>query len=153
MKQELSLQEKRKWIRAAFWGYKANKTRLPFLEKQYEEIPMPTPGGGFSSSGKAGGNGVEKSMMHYLFERNELERLIQECKNKISLVEKTVSHLEVEDYAKGRRYSAYLRCRFMRGMSYTAAAVECEIPERTAGYWLAEIMNVAYAIAEMEKYI
>ena len=150
------MKDKQKWVKRAFHGYWADKARLPKLRDELANIDIPGCGSGDPSkpftSGSAG-NGVEKSVLQYLAEKERISLAIKDCENRIALVDKTLEHFSVEELAKGRKQGKYIRCRFLRGMSYTRAANECEISESTAGYWLTEIMTVAYAIAEMEGYI
>lgn len=146
------INDKRKWIKSAFHSYYKNKVRLPQLKSDYAKIPIPFGGGGSGGGGASSENGVEKSVLHYLADRERMERAIKDCENKISLVEKTLQHFTVEEAAKGKRHRKYIECRFLRGMSYTRAAVECEIAERTSDLWQEEIFNVAEAIAEIEGY-
>lgn len=145
--------DKRKWVKTAFHRYYANKARVLQLKEDYERVSIPGVGGGGGSGAHSCENGVEKSVLHYLADRERFARLIKDCENQIALVEKTLRHFSVEERARGRRHTKYIRCRFMQKMSYTRAAVECEIAESTAALWLEEILNVAYAIAEMEGYI
>ena len=146
------INDKRKWIKSAFQCYYKNKARLPQLKVDYAKIPIPFGGGGGGGGGSSSENGVEKSVLHYLADRERMERAIKDCENKIAVVEKTLQHFSVEEAAKGKRHRKYIECRFLRGMSYTRAAIECGISESTAGYWVEEIYTVAYAIAEIERY-
>ena len=150
------MSDKRKWIKSAFQGYYNNKIKLPQLKADYEKIPIPGLGCGdptqpYVHSGT--NNGTEKSVLQYLVDRERIERAIRECENKIAVVDKTLRHFSVEEAAKGKKHRKYIEYRFLRGMSYTRAAVECGIAERTSDFVLEEIMTVAYAIAEMEGYI
>ena len=151
---EIDLTDKRKWVRKAFMCYKSNRSRLPALKELYERVELPgVGGGGASTTAPTGGNGVERSMVHYLAEREKYEKAIKECENKIKLVDMTLKHFEVEEQAKGKKHSKYIRCRFLQGMSYARAAVECDLRERTSDFVIEEIMTVAYAIAEIERFI
>lgn len=150
-----TMTEKQKWIKSAFHGYYKNKARLPQLKADYDKIAMPGCGGfdpskPYTSGG--GGNGVEKSVLQYLADRERMERAITDCQNKLSVVEKTIQHFSIEAQAKGKRHRHYIECRFLRCMSYTRAAIECQVSERTTDFWLEEIYTVAYAIAEIERY-
>lgn len=147
------IENKRKWVKTAFHRYYANKARLLQLKEDYERVSIPGVGGVGSSGAHSCENGVEKSVLHYLADRERFERLIKDCENQILLVEKTLRHFVVEEHAKGKRHAKYIHCRFMQRMSYTRSAVECGIAESTAAFWLEEILTVAYAIAEMEGYI
>lgn len=144
---------KRKWVKEAFYHYYENKMRLKNLKAEYAAMPIPgASGGNAGGGGHSFGNGVEKSVMHYLIDREKLERSIKECENKIALMDKTLRHFTVEQQAKGKRYAKYIQCRFLCEMSYRRSAVECGIAERTADFWLDEIFTVAEAIAEIEGY-
>ena len=137
-----TMNEKQKWIKSAFHGYQKNKERILQLREEYAKIAMPGCGGfdpskPYTSGGN--GNGVEKSVLQYLADRERMERAIADCQNKLSVVDKTLHHFSVEETAKGKKHRKYIECRFLRCMSYTRAAVECEISESTAGYWLEEI--------------
>ena len=145
--------DKRKWVKTAFHRYYANKARLLQLKEDYERVSIPGVGGGGGSGAHSCENGVEKSVLHYLADRERFARLIKDCENQIALVEKTLRHFAVEEQAKAKRHAQYIRCRFIQRMSYTRAAVECGLAERTSDFVLEEIMTVAYAIAEMEGYI
>lgn len=150
------MQDKRKWVKSAFHGYYKNKAKLPQMKLDYERIPIPGGGSGnfgnnFSDSG--GENGTEKSVLKYLIDRERLEKAIKDCENKIAVVDKTLQHFSIEEHAKGKKHCQYIRCRFLRNMSYTRAAVECDLRERTSDFVIEEILTVAYAIAEMEGYI
>lgn len=151
-----AVNDKQKWVRSAFHGYYRNKARLPQLKIDYEKIAIPCAGGqdyGKPFVKSSAGNGVEKSVLQYLADRERMERAVKDCENKIALVEKTMQHFSVEEAAKGKRHRQYIEYRFLRCMNYTRAAIECNISESTAGYWLEEVYTVAYAIAEIEGYI
>ena len=145
---------RRKWVRRAFTNYNLNKSRLSQLKSDYANCEIPTTGSGGGGGGTHGNeNGVEKSVLHYLAQREKLERAVKSCERQIALVDKTLHHFTIEEWAKGKRHKQYIENRFLRSMSYRRAAVECEISESTAGYWLEEIYTVSETIAEMEGYL
>ena len=151
----MNVQEKQKWVKSAFHGYYRNKARLPQLKADYEKISIPFGGGQDPNKPyvkSSAGNGVEKSVLQYLVDRERMEKAIRDCENKLAVVDKTIQHFSVEEAAKGKKHRKYIEYRFLRCMSYTRAAIECEISESTAGYWTEEIYTVAYAIAEIERY-
>ena len=146
--------KRRSWVRRAFFNYKNNKVRLVRLKSDYDSCEIPSVGGG-NGCGTSGSNenGAEKSMLHYLAERERLERAVKSCEWQIALVDKTLEHFAVEDDAEGTRYKRYIECRFLRGMSYHRAAVECELAERTSDRVISRIFDRAEAIAEIEGYL
>ena len=151
-----SVIDKQKWVKSAFHGYYRNKERLPDLKDTFDKISVPGFGGKYLNQPyvkSSAGNGVEKSILQYLFDRERIEKAISDCERKISLVEKTIQHFSIEEAAKGKKHRQYIEYRFIRGMSYTRAAIECGLRERTSDFVIDEIMTVAYAIAEMEGYI
>ena len=146
--------KRRSWVRRAFFNYKNNKVRLVKLKRDYDSCEIPSVGGG-NGCGTSGSheNGAEKSVIHYLAERERLERAVKSCEWQIALVDKTLEHFAVEELLKGMPHKRYIECRFLRGMSYRRAAVEFEVAESTAGYWMEEIYNTAEMIAEIEGYL
>lgn len=145
---------RRKWVRRAFTNYNLNKSRLLQLKSDYANCEIPTTGSGGGGGGTHGNeNGVEKSVLHYLAQREKLERAVKSCERQIALVEKTLYHFAVEEGAEGTRHKQYIECRFIRGMSYKRAAVECEVAERTADRLANRIFDRAEAIAEIEGYL
>lgn len=148
-----NFKKRRSWVRRAFFNYNINKSRLSQLKSDYEHCEMPGTGSGGNGVGKSSENGVEKSVLHYLSEREKLERAVKSCEAQIELVDKTLQHFKVEEGAKGKQHKRYIECRFVKGMSYRRAAIECEVPESTAGYWLEEIYTTAETIAQIEGYL
>lgn len=145
---------RRKWVRRAFTNYNLNKSKLSQLKSDYANCEIPTTGSGGGGGGTHGNeNGVEKSVLHYLAQREKLERAVKSCERQIALVDKTLHYFTVEECAEGTRYKHYIECRFLRGMSYTRAAVECEVAERTADRLVNRIFDTAEAIAEIEGYL
>lgn len=151
----MDVTQKQKWIKNAFHCYYKNKQRLPQLKADYERIAIPMSGGQDPNKPyvkSSVGNGVEKSVLEYLFSRERYENMIKDCEDKIAVVEKTMQHFSVEETAKGKKHRKYIECRFVKGMSYTASAIECDLRERTSDFVIEEIMTVAYAIAEIEGF-
>lgn len=148
------MESAKKWVKSAFHEYYKNKGKLLQLKSDYQKISIPGAGGQTGLPGHGSGtNGVEKSVLHYLVDKERIENAIKDCENKIAVVEKTLHHFTMEEIAKGKKHSKYIRCRFLKCMSYTRAAIECEISERASDYWIEEIFNMAIAIAEAEGYI
>lgn len=146
--------KRRSWVRRAFFNYKNNKVRLVKLKSDYDSCEIPSVGGcnGCGTSGSHE-NGAEKSVIHYLAERERLERAVKSCELQIALVNKTLYHFAVEEGAEGTRHKRYIECRFLRGMSYRRAAVECELAERTSDRVISRIFDTAEMIAEIEGYL
>lgn len=129
--------DKRKYVKQSFQMYLNNKRRL-------EALNIPGLGGvdySRAAIGHSEANGVETQVVKYLDEKNALEK-------RVELVKRTIEHFKVECAAKGKGHYKYICARWLRRMSYRRAAIECEIPERTAGFWIEEIYTIAEAIAE-----
>lgn len=130
--------EKRKYIKRAFKDYVQNK-------KELSTIPIPGQSGldyskpAISSDGNE--NCVEKQIISYVDKKRRLEKQVE-------IVKRTLEHFRMEFLAKGKRHYLYICARWIKQMSYRRAAIECEISESTAGFWIEEIYTVAQTYAE-----
>lgn len=130
--------EKRSYIRSAFKDYAVNKRRL-------NQVAMPGTGGvdyTRPSVVSGGGNGVETAMIRYIDS-------VREISNKCEIVRRTMEYYLIEDKrhgGKGKR--EYIYQHFVRKRSTYVSALRCNIAERTAKYWVAEIYLTAEIIAE-----
>ena len=144
--------DKRKWVKDAFFGYWRYCEALKECEKQMQDVDMPAPGGtNYSAAGgRASGNGQERKVLAYIEKREEIQARMNVALAKIDTVSKTIRHFAIEETAKGKLHRKYIDCRFIKGMGYQRAAIECGITDRTGAFWLTEIFEVAVAIAEIE---
>lgn len=131
-------EEKRRYIRRAFEDYTKNKARLRSLN-------MPSTGGvdyTRPSVVSGGGNGTESAVVRYIADKEDLDR-------KCEIVRRTMEYYAIEDKrhgGKGKR--EYIYQRWIRKRSCYVAALRCNIAERTAKYWTAEIYLTAEIIAD-----
>lgn len=135
---EMTDEEKRRYIRRAFEEYTKNRARLRSLN-------MPNAGGvdyTRPSVVSGGGNGTESAVVRYIDDKGDLDR-------KCEIVRRTMEYYAIEDKrhgGKGKR--EYIYQRWIRKRSSYVAALRCNIAERTAKYWTAEIYLTAEIIAD-----
>lgn len=146
-----AVNDRRAYIRKAFQMYVAHKQQLFAWEQELKEIPIPGQSGldySHESVSSGGNNGVEAQFVNYTQQVENLRKKICEVKKQVEIVRMTIEHYKVESRAKGKNHYKYICARWLRGMSFCRAAIECDIPERTASFWVEEIYTVAEAIAE-----
>lgn len=144
------MNEKRAYIRKAFQMYVTHKNQLSVWERELKELPVPGESGlDYSHESVSGSSGsVETQFAKYADCVAELTAKIADVKKKVELVRRTIEHFKVEDRAKGKLHYKYICVRWLGRRSYRRAAIELEIGETTADYWIMEIFDVAEAIAE-----
>lgn len=145
------MEDKRAYVKKAFQMYQTNKTTLFWKEQELKAIPVPGEGGvDYSKISVQGGNGngTEEQFAKYADDRAALIEQITALRKKIELVQRTISHFEIESRAKGKRHYEYIQQRWLMRRSYRRAAIECGIAERTADFWIEEVFTVALAIGE-----
>lgn len=144
--------DKRKWVKDAFCRYWRYVATVAKCKEELQDVELPAPGGtNYSAAGgRVGGNGQERKVLSYLEKKEEIQARMNVALAKIDTVRKTIKHFAVEETAKGKLHRKYIECRFVKGMGYQRAAIECGIAESTGAFWLTEILEVAVAIAEME---
>lgn len=143
--------DRRAYIRKAFQMYVTHKNQLCVWEQELKELPIPGQSGLDYSHEKVsncGNNGVEAQFVNYAERVDELIKKINAVKKQVELVHRTIEHFKVEYDAKGRMHYKYICARWLRGMSFYRAAIECDIAESTASFWVEEIYTIAEAIAE-----
>ena len=145
------MDDKRAYVKKAFQMYQTNKTTLFWKEQELKAIPVPGEGGvDYSKISVQGGNGngTEEQFAKYADDRAALIEQITTLRKKIELVQRTISHFEIESRAKGKRHYEYIQQRWLMRRSFRHAAVECGIAESTAIFWIEEIYTVAEAIGQ-----
>jgi hypothetical protein len=143
--------DRRSYIKKAFQRYIDNKSALERMKDELNSLPIPGQSGldySKESVAGSGGNGVEGQFAQYVDKRQALIYKITCTEHDIEIVWRTIEYFKVEKKAKGKRHFDYICARWLRGMSFCRAAIECDIPERTASFWVEEIYTVAEAIAE-----
>ena len=128
--------EKEKYIRQAFARYRKNKKQI--AEMRFEQSNSASPP---ATKSRKNSNGYENALIGYIDKKLKLEKACE-------IVERTLYHYEVYERANGDGKAQYIRCRFLQGMSFALAGVECELAESTACFWLEDIRTTATAIAE-----
>ena len=143
--------ERRNIVKKAFQMYLTHKTQLCLWEQELRELPIPGYSGvdySHESVSNGTGNSVEVQFAMYADKVAELEKRVEDVKKKVELVRRTIEHFRVESKAKGKRHYDYICARWLRRMNYYRAAIECNLPERTADFIIEEIFTVAEAIGE-----
>lgn len=149
------MDERRVYIKEAFRLYQLNKKQLKRLEEEIKNIAIPGASGvDYSRPVVAQGsyeNFTEKQVVQFIDKHSELVEQAKAIKKKVELVRLTIAHFEIEKHAKGKKHYKYICERWLRGLSYRRAAIECEVSERTADYWIEEIYTIAEAIGEKNE--
>lgn len=143
--------DRRSYIKKAFQRYIENKSALERMKDELNSLPIPGQSGlDYSKESVAGGggNGVEGQFAKYVDKRQALIYKITCTEHDIEIVWRTIEHFKVEKKAKGKRHFDYICARWLRQQSFHKAAIELEIPESTAIFWIEEIYTVAEAIAD-----
>lgn len=143
--------ERRSYIRKAFQEYQGNKKRLVTLKLEAESKIPGTSGVDYSRPSVVSDksqNNVENAVLSYIDKHGDGLAKIETIEKKVELVKRTIEHFKIESGAKGKRHYQYICARWIRRLGYHAAAIECEIPESTAGFWIEEIYVVAEAIGK-----
>ena len=145
------MNERREYIRKSFQMYLTNKNQLFWWEHELKEIAIPGASGvdySKESVSSGGGNSVEAQFASYADKVAELGTKIEKVRKQIELVRRTIEHFKLEYKAKGKKLYQYICARWLRGMSYQRAAIECDISDRTSDFWMEEIFTLAEAIAD-----
>ena len=143
--------DRRAYIKKAFQNYIANKSALMRMQDELDSLPIPGQSGldySKESVSSGGGNGVETQFARYVDKRQELIYKMTCTEHDVEIVWRTIEHFKVEKKAKGKKHYDYICARWLRQQSFHKAAIELEIPESTAIFWIEEIYTVAEAIAD-----
>lgn len=147
----MMVSNRRDYVKKAFQMYVTHKMQLVAWEQELQVLPIPGASGlDYSHEPVAGGNenGVEAQFAKYADQVAALKAKISDVKKKVELVRRTIEHFRVESRAKGKLHYKYICVRWLERKSFRRAAIECEIPESTAIFWIEEIYTVAEAIGE-----
>lgn len=145
------MDEKRTYIRKAFQMYITHKNQLSVWSQELKTIPIPGQSGldySHESVSSGNGNGVEAQFANYAQRSEELRAKIASVSKQVELVRRTIEHFKLEYKAKGKKHYEYICARWLKGMSYQRAAIECDVSDRTSDFWIEEIFTLAEAIAD-----
>ena len=130
------MQNKDKMIKKAFAEYRQNKKRLS--EMQFETLR----GRDYNTAKTKIRTGQETALVSYIDSKAAIEKAVE-------IVERTLYHYEIYERAYADGKAQYIRCRFVQGMGFTRAGVECGVPDSTACFWYSDIRETAAAIADL----
>ena len=130
------MEEKEQYIKQAFKQYRMNKKLLS--EMQFETLR----GAGYNTAKPKQRAGYENALAAFIDNKAAIEKAVE-------IVERTLYHYEIYERAYADGKAQYIRCRFVQGMGFTRAGVECGVPDSTACFWYSDIRETAAAIADL----
>lgn len=130
------MEKKEQYIKQAFKQYRTNKKLLS--EMQFETLR----GAGYNTAKPKRRGGYENALASFIDRKAAIEKAVE-------IVERTLYYYEISERANGDGKAQYIRCRFIQGMGFTRAGIECFVPESTACKWFSDIRETAAAIADL----
>ena len=128
---------KEQFIKAAFKNYRKNKKRLS--EMRFDNLRAVDY---TRKKAKSKCGGFEDALAAFIDEKIAIEKAVE-------LVDRTLYHYEVIERAHADGKALYIRCRFLQGMSFARAGIECGVGDSTATNWLKDIRETAAAVADL----
>lgn len=130
--------DKEKYIKRVFKNYKYNKSRL--RELSFDDLRGIDYTKTHNTNGTHKGN--EQALVSYIDEKRKLEK-------QVDIVERTLAHYRIKEIAHCDYRADIIRYRYIKGRSFTIAAVECNLSESTFTHAIRDIMETATAIADI----
>ena len=130
--------DKEKYLKRVFKSYKDNKRRL--RELSFDEVRAVDYSKTRSTSGAP--KGTEEALVSYIDEKRKLEK-------QVDIVERTLEYYRIEEKSKGLGKANFIHWRYVKGVKFCRAFMECNVSESTGFYWVRDIMQTAQAIADI----